>query len=59
MSKCEQEEFEEALAMLREAGVNAMVCNAPVAVSMSGVKCGRRIDRRLSADTQGAGRSLS
>ena len=40
MSKCEQEEFEEALAMLREAGVNAMVCNAPVAVSMSGVKCG-------------------
>lgn len=40
MSKCEQQEFEEALAMLREAGVNAMVCNAPVAVSMSGVKCG-------------------
>lgn len=26
--------------MLRKAGVNAMVCNAPVAVSMSSVKCG-------------------
>ena len=40
MSKTEMEEFEEALAMLRAAGVNAIVCDTPVAVSLSCAKCG-------------------
>lgn len=33
-------DFEEALSMLRAAGVNVMVCNTPVGVSLSSVKCG-------------------
>ena len=40
MSKTEIDDFEEALAMLRAVGVDAMVCNTPVAVSVSSVKCG-------------------
>ena len=40
MSKTEIEEFKEALAMLRAAGVNAMVCNTPIGVSLSCAKCG-------------------
>ena len=42
MSKTEIEEFEEALAMLRAAGVNAMVCDTPVGVSLSSAKCGHQ-----------------
>lgn len=44
MSKTEIEEFEEALAMLHAAGVNAMVCNTPVGVSLSSAKCGLPTD---------------
>lgn len=44
MNKKEIEKFEEALAMIRAAGVNAMACNTPIAVSLSSVKCGLPTD---------------
>jgi len=44
MSKTEMEMFEEVLGMLRAAGVNAMVCNTPVGVSLGRAKCGMPTD---------------
>ena len=40
MSKSEIKEFGELLAMLREAGIEAMVCDMPLGVSVNAVKCG-------------------
>lgn len=44
MSNKEIEDFERTLALIRASGVNAMVCNTPVGVSLSSVKCGTPSD---------------